>query len=170
MTQRTIETPAFLADIVLVRCRDNGDGCLIWMLECSNGGKDPRLTVDRKKVLVRRLIWSAMHDGRDPGTMMVGVSCGTRGCVEPSHIIARTHAEALRGHVQTLAQRAAVAAGKRAASPTSQELVQQIRESEGSSSAVALSTGLSRSFVAAIRRGAARRDYYATPFTGLGAR
>jgi hypothetical protein len=160
------ELPIITADWLLARVVER-EGCLIWQLEAANNGKDPRGTIDKQRFYVRRAIWSAMHDGRQPRSdRQLGITCGCDLCVEPAHIIARTKSEALTGRVMPMLQRARIAETKRKKSNLRQEAIPGILASPLSGAAEAELHGISKDMVNKIRAGIFRRDYN-SPFAGL---
>jgi hypothetical protein len=146
------------------------DECLIWKGEAANAGRDPRGVIDNQRFYVRRAVWKAMSDGREPPKQLrIGVSCDQACCVEPSHLIGRSQSVAASVGPMPLAQRAKIAAGKRAKSKLGQEQVQEILASELPGRAEAKRHGISKDMVNLIRAGKLRRDY-TNPFLQLGAR
>ncbi|MGE4243685.1 hypothetical protein [Ramlibacter sp.] len=153
--------PEITAQWLLARTRPTEYGCLIWTGYTVNKGRDPRATLNGKNLNVRRAIWSVMHDGRDPGSLFVGVSCATPACVEPSCLVARPRSVAfvVGGYVKTLAHRAKIAETKRAKSKVPQSAIAEIINSDLSGPKEAERRGISKDMINRIRAGQYRIDY-----------
>lgn len=159
--------PEITVDWLLARVVER-DGCLIWTGQADNGGRDPRSSIDGVKFYVRRAIWSAMHDGRQPPKgSHIGVTCNQHCCVDPAHVSGRSASAALKGRAKSIAHRAKIAATKRAQSDLKQEKVAEILLSPLKGEDEAARHGISKSMVNLIRAGKQRRDY-SSPFAMLG--
>lgn len=160
--------PEITADWLMARVIED-EGCLIWRGEAANNGKDPRGVLDNQRFYVRRAVWKAMNGREPPEDWYFAVTCDRPCCVDPAHVFGRTRSKALKGRVMPLAQRANIAAAKRAASDLPQERVIEILTSPLSGAKEAERHGISKDMVNKIRAGQARRDYN-NPFLQLGAR
>lgn len=163
----------FLADKLDQHCEEQGD-CMLW------GGplvqrKFPVLNVERKKLYVKRHAMQLM--GHVLGRKVVTSKCCNQLCVNPEHLVLVTKAKMVEmtvaahgGNLNTPASKAKIAAALRARSPLTQEEVADIRNSNDSIRTIARRHDISQACAYMLRRGLWRRDYNATPFTGLGAR
>lgn len=162
-----------LADKLDQHCEESGD-CMLW------GGplvqrKFPVLNVDRKKLYVKRHAMQLM--GHVLGRKVVTSKCGNQLCVNPEHLVLVTKAKMVEmtvaahgGNLNTPASKAKIAAALRAKSPLTQEEVADIRNSNDSITTIARRYDISEAYAYMLRRGDWRRDYNATPFSGLGNR
>lgn len=159
--------PMITADWLLARVIER-DGCLVWNLQCCNDGKDPRAVVNRRKINVRRAVWAAMHERQPNVTDGVVPCCGTLGCVDPAHMVARSRSQIQTGIPKTFAHKVAIAETWRKKSKLPQEKVKEILQSDLIGKEEAARHGICKSMVNLIRAGKLRRDY-SSPFVGLGA-
>lgn len=151
--------------------RESGD-CLIWTGPVIQGGA-PVVTVDRKKLYVKRHYLQLT--GMVLGKKLATSSCANQLCVNHDHLVALTKTQlakrtAASGAWSTPAIKARVAQGLRARSKLSQESVLAIRTSDEPVKVLAARHDISEAYAYMIRRGDWRRDYSATPFSGLGSR
>jgi len=135
---------------------------------------NPQIMHKKKMVLVRRLILKLQ--GKTVGkTDHASTTCGVCGCVEPTHLILRTHSEhasmmGLSSNRKRLARAAKLAdwARKNTAKLTIQ-IAREIRASDESGPVLAARFGVQRGMISRIRRGQAWREFGGNPFAGLGA-
>lgn len=163
----------FLAEKLEQHCEEQGD-CMVWSGPMVQR-KFPVLNVERKKLYVKRHAMELM--GRRLGKQVVTSSCDNQACVNPDHLVVVTKAKMVEmtvaahgGTLNTPASKAKIAASLRAKSPLSQEEISDIRNSNDSVRTIANRHDISMAYVYMLQRGLWRRDYSATPFTGLGAR
>lgn len=161
MTRRKIR----LSDL-LDRTVEEGD-CLLWT-GYMNRGIIPTVSVDGRPKSVRRLIHE-IKTGPIPAGLQFGVNCGNWRCVRCDHIAARTCSEATKGAVRSPAARMKAALSRRKVSRISDADIAAIRASGERAAVVARRYEISDSYVSAIRKHKARKDF-AHPFAGLGAR
>lgn len=133
------------------------------------------ISVRGRRFSVRRLVLELNGKKLRPGSKVI-TRCDNHRCinlelleqVDMRHIIAEAMAA---GTMHTLAARKKIAEKRRAACGViTQEQAREIRMSDLPSNAEAAKHGITASYVRAIRAGIARKDYAATPFSGLGAR
>lgn len=149
------------------------DGCLVWKRYIfNNKGNDvpkARPTKDSNPVQVRRLVWR-LKTGETPAhTDHIIRTCDTWGCVWC--IAKRSPSDALKGRKLPLQHRAKIAQAQRARglSELTPEKVREIKASPLPLREEAERSGVGRTTVAEIRRGARWREYTDNPFAGLGA-
>lgn len=146
--------------------------CLIWLRSCSNG--HPSARVDRKNVLVRRVLWAAMH-GEIPAGHIVRMTCNTPLCVSPEHIALTTYRRLGKqlgalGVMSGPVRSAAIARAKRKThAKLTDAAVRDIRTSDELGRVLAARHGVSQAHVSKVQKHKAWRDF-SSPFAGLGAR
>lgn len=154
---------------IRAQCVEEGD-CLIWQ---GASAKVPHVTIDRKKVNIRRLVLEEAGIPLVKGAML-GCSCGESKCIDLAHIVQRTRAQhgkyfGKRGAYSGPLKIAKMAATKRARSKLDDEKVAEIRASTESAMALSARYGVAASYVQSIRIGKLWKNY-SSPFAGLGAR
>jgi hypothetical protein len=143
---------------------------LVWKLAAAHG-TDPQARFGGragKIMLVRRVLWEAVHERAFPGRAIARCDCGTHLCVHPDHIIAARKHTVQQGVALPLMHRANIAKAKRARSDLSDAAVAAIRQSVAPLHEDADTHGIDPTYVSLIRRGLARRDY-SNPYAALGA-
>lgn len=164
--RKALDAMLELALVLERRTVEEGD-CRIWQGATSADGR-PRVWTGDASLPLRRVIWEAMH-GTIVGDIRIGAKCGCPRCVEPAHLFISTRSRELRGLKRSPGFGAKVAAGKRANSNITPELVAIIRSSDLNNSALGREIGMNHRIVSKIRNHEIWRDY-STPFAGLGAR
>lgn len=145
---------------------DELTGCLVWQGH-AHLGKYPQMRFDGKPVSARRVIYRFLR-GPIAAARQVGVrdSCHCL-CVDQEHLVARTKAQAGKGHVVNLATKVKIAETRRGQSlKLDSATVQAIRNSDDAGRTLAEQHQVSNSMVSRIRRGAAWREYTG-PWAGL---
>lgn len=144
--------------------------CWIWTKGCDSVGK-PQMRLDGKAQYVRRAM-RAHADGKPVAPRYVVTStCNNPLCVSPEcsiKVSKQTSAKmaGARGAFSHPAKIARMVATKAQKSKYSPELIQIVRESQGSARSIATNAGMSLSHAKAIRTGASRRDN-TNPFAQL---
>jgi hypothetical protein len=144
------------------------DGCLVWQ-KCISGNGVPQGYIGGKVVTVRRFLWNESHEEPCPANMQVRPKCNNPLCVKPSHLRAYPKNEFHKGKAHALPWRNAYAQTARANSRFSDELINEIRDSQEPGRVLAERHGMSETYVSRIRRGKARQDY-TNPYLQLMAR
>ena len=160
----TVHTPESLRE----RCTEDGD-CLIWQGYSTN--KTPMVSHNGQLVSVRRL-FTTLIKGQVRSAGYYTTSCGTNGCVEPSHIVWRSQSQHSRAMAKTangsisvqLTRRAKISATKRR---ISDEALHDIRHSNESGPVLAERYGISRTTVNNYRRASSGRTLATNPWAGL---
>jgi hypothetical protein len=144
--------------------------CWIWTKGCDGRGK-PQMRLDGRPQYARRVM-RAQADGKPIAPRYVVTStCNNLLCVSPHcsiKVSKQTSARmaGARGAFSHPAKIARMVATKASKSKYSAELIQIVRESQGSASSIATNAGMSLSHAKAIRTGASRRDN-TNPFAQL---
>lgn len=145
--------------------RDEITGCMVWQGHASLGAY-PQMRFGDKPVATRRVIFEFLR-GPIKGEKQIGVRAGCHClCVDPEHLVARTKAQAGKGHQVKLATKVKIAQTRRRASRLDTATVQAIRMSPLAGKALAAEHQVSMSIVSRIRRGQAWREYTG-PWAGL---
>lgn len=150
--------------------------CLIWQGATMGGDQFevPAIKDQGKTVPLRTYIFTELLGQTVPDGKVVSFRCRNRLCVEATHIKAMTrhqvtrHAVELTGYNKSAGWLAKCTAAGRKHSGIDPDLIERVRQAEGSNRQVARELNLSRHFVDGIRCG--RTWVQANPFTGLGAR
>ena len=159
-------------ETIAARCIEEGD-CLLWQGAISKPSK-PVMQTGRKLIPVRRYIFTELLGKKVKPGHLVSFTCDNDLCVHEGHIDQMTRSELVkRAADRTMYhlrpdRNTKLAMAARSRSPHSEELVDQVRNAEGSYQQIADRMGLNKAFVGDIRSGRHRKP--ATPFTGLGAR
>lgn len=161
---------AYLRDRIMSRCIEEGD-CLIWQ---GGSAKVPYLTIQSKKVSVRKLMLQLHGVEILTQSKFFGVGCETPMCVALDHIRQRSKAQHAKyfgnlGVYSGPVKIAKMAATKRAKSKLDDEKVAAIRASDKSSMALSAEYGVAASYITSIKAGKLWKSYN-SPFAGLGAR
>lgn len=145
--------------------QDEISGCAVWQAHASLG-KHPMMRMQDRAVPARRVIFEFLR-GPIPAERQVGTRprCHCL-CVEPTHLVARTKAQAGKGHPVKLATRIKIAETQRRRSKLDLATVQEIRAGDRPGTEVAADLQVSVSIVSRIRRGDAWREYTG-PWAGL---
>lgn len=151
------------------RCDEIGE-CWIWTGATGGRSSLPCMHREGKTQYVRRVVYELSHD-RPAGRLVVTPKCTNPACVSPRCLEAIPRKLALqragqRGAYSSPSKLLLSALAQRARSRYSDELIEQIKASEAGHKQVSRETGMSVSYVRAIRRGEARRDLR-NPFAGL---
>ncbi len=160
----------YTLDMIRDKCEITGE-CWHWM--AGKSGKAPALRHEGKILNVRRYIFTELL-GREvtPGRMVTMI-CESLDCVAPDHLVQNTRRQlqqktARRTNYGKNPMRSAkLSAAKRAASPYSDEFVEQVRAMEGSAKAIARQLGLCASTVNEWRKMLVRKPATNNPFAGL---
>lgn len=144
---------------------DEISGCMVWQGHASMG-KHPMMRFEDKAVPARRVVFTFLR-GRIPGGRQIGVrdTCHCL-CMDPEHLVARTKAQAGKGHAVKLSTRVKISTAQRRRSKLDTAAVQAIRMSAEPCTVVAAEHRVSVSIVSRIRRGDAWREYTG-PWAGL---
>jgi hypothetical protein len=159
-------------------CSDEDGGCWLW-----RGGmmRDkypiaqeaaPELHCGQRQFYVRRRMYELSTGRKAPTTPahVITCTCGHDRCVAPHHTAKRSKSQVLReSEAVTLVNRLNAAKNARRRAATSKvpdHAVATIRGSERPLREIAHEWGISISWAAALRSGAARRDY-SSPFASL---
>ena len=144
---------------------DDLSGCMVWQGHASLG-KHPMMRFEGKVRPTRRVVWQFLR-GPLSAHRQIGVrdTCHCL-CMDPEHLVARTKAQAGKGHAVKLSTRVKISAAHRLRSKLDTEAVQAIRMSSDSCTVVAAEHQVSVSIVSRIRRGDAWREYTG-PWAGL---
>lgn len=158
-------------DLIRAQCHEDCD-CLIW-----DGGKGsgvPYMRVPGQSSLIPVRRWIAIHHlGLNVGGLLASNKCENPNCVDPSHIIMRDRsqlgkaaANRTKYHKNPVRnQKLALAA--RARSPHPPELIEKIRDMEGSCKAIARELGINFSVVTELKMGRSYKTYTNNPWAGL---
>jgi len=134
------------------------DGCLCWT-GSMGGGKSPQARIGNQAMGMRRVMWELSHEKKIPTSHQVSPKCGNLRCVHPDHMVCRPRNTCLKGVEITHVHRANIAKGRRNGSKFTDEVIAQVRASNGSLEAVAAEFGMDSSYVWQIRTGIARKDF-----------
>lgn len=160
-------------------------GCWVWKGGLTHAGMPQRNVrtgvrradgkVDRRTTYVRRDVLEEIAAGPMPKRYVAAVLCETPACVAPMCLKAMTKGAqakvaARRGAYRDPVKFLKMTMTKRAKSRFSEALIEHVRASDADGVTLALATGISKSHVNTIRRGAGRRPLLRNPFNGLGAR
>jgi hypothetical protein len=144
---------------------DELSGCMVWQAH-AHLGQFPMMRFDDKATSARRVVWKLL---RGPLTekRQIGVrdTCHCL-CIDPDHLVARSKAQAGKGHAVKLSTRVKISTAHRRKSKLDIEAVQSIRASDAPCTVVADQHQVSVSIVSRIRRGDAWREYTG-PWAGL---
>lgn len=159
-------------------------GCWVWQGATSSSAGMPMMRLsftleaggekERRTEYVRRVVLQSLAAGPMPRRWVSAVLCETKGCVSPGCLLATTKAKqakisAKRGAFKKPERFLKMSRTKRALSPYSDALIATVIASNAIGRMLAEETGISKSHINAIRRGATRRAT-GNPFAGLGAR
>lgn len=151
------------------RCDEIGD-CWIWKGATGGRSELPCMHYNGKTQYVRRVVYEITH-GQAVGKRVVSPACENSLCVSPACAEAMARKTALQragkrgaysGHSKIMASTKT----QRAKSRYSDDLIAMIRTSDAGPLQLSRETGMSLSYVKAIRSGKFRREY-ANPFCGL---
>lgn len=159
-------------ETIAARCIEEGD-CMLWDGAIANPSK-PVLQDGRKVVAVRRYIFTELLGKKVKPRHLVSFTCDNDLCVHEDHIDQMTRSEMLKRAVERTQyhlrpdRTAKLQIAARERSQYGADLVDQVRNEEGSYTQIAERLGLKKSFVADVR---SQRHWKPTnPFVGLGAR
>lgn len=143
---------------------DEISGCMVWQGHASMG-KHPMMRFEDKAVPARRVVWQFLRGPLTKKQIGVRESCHCL-CMDPEHLVARTKAQAGKGHAVKLSTRVKISTAQRRKSKLDTAAVQAIRMSAEPCTVVAAEHQVSVSIVSRIRRGDAWREYTG-PWAGL---
>lgn len=147
-------------------------GCLIWQRSCCNG--HPAARLDGKTVLVRRVLWAALH-GEIPAGRIVRMTCESALCINPEHMELTSYKKLGKqlgalGVMSGPVRSAAIARAKRKThAKLTDAAVRDIRSSSERGRVLAARHGVSQAHISKVQKHKAWRDF-SSPFAGLGAR
>lgn len=141
----------WLRDYLLGNTVQTADGCMRWAGAMDSGQITAR--VDGEKLNVRTELWRLYGKKPLPPGFCVRSVCGDPLCLAREHMAAEAHAATLRNRPRPVHVRAKIAAGKRARSATTVQVVEQIRGATGSEREIGRRFGVHPSMVGRIRRG-----------------
>lgn len=150
--------------------------CLLWQGATTGGDRHetPAIKDQGKTVSLRTYIFTELLGNEVPAGEVVSYTCRHHMCVATKHIKAMSRTELtkraakLTGYSKNAGWLAKCTAAGRKKCDIDPDLIEQVRNAEGSNRKIASEMNLSRHFVDGIRSG--RTWAKATPFTGLGAR
>lgn len=148
----------------MARVDEVGD-CLIWRGYALDG-EHPQWRVQGRLWNARRLVWLLLRGTVEEG-FQIGVSCGSKACVHPDHLVARTRSMATRGKPKSVVHRVHMALANRARAKLTPEVVLAIRASSQPCIEIDRQIGMSRGYASKIRMGEVWR-HHGGHFTGLG--
>ena len=146
--------------------RDDMTECMVWQGH-AHLGKHPQMRWEGKATSARRVAFEFLR-GPIKGVKQIGVreDCHCL-CIDPEHLVARTKAQAGKGHLVKLATKVKIAETRRGQSlKLDSATVHAIRNSDDAGRALAEQHQVSNSMVSRIRRGNAWREYTG-PWAGL---
>lgn len=156
-----------------IRAKSHEDGdCLIW--DGGKGSDVPYMRVPNKRALIPVRRWIAInHLGLKVDGLLASNKCGNPHCVDPAHIKMMTRKQLQQfttsrtKYQQNPARNYKLALAARARSPHSPELIEKIRNMEGTSKGIARELGINFSVVTEIRMGRSYKAYTNNPWAGL---
>ena len=163
----TTPTPAIPTTLAALMARTTADGnCRVWD-GCLDTIGSPKICINYKKLMVRRLVWQLVRGPIAP-KHQISTTCGTPGCIATGHLISRTQSQTLKGRPVSRARRIRTAITHRAKATAKLTAAQvaEIRASSEPGTVLDRRYGLSSGYASHIRRGRAWRDY-TSPFAGL---
>ena len=158
-----------------IRAKSHEDGdCLIW--DGANGaskvGGVPYININRKLTPVRRWIAENILKVQIEG-LIASTKCGNPLCVDPAHVAMKTRkmlvtdaAKRTQYH-KNPARNYKLALAARARSPHSPELIEKIRNMEGTHRGIANELGINFDVVNRIKNGTGYKEYKNNPWAGL---
>lgn len=159
-----------LIEQIRKRVVEEGD-CWNWTGALQACGSVPTMQYQGKVGAVRRFI--LLEQGVNLSKRLATYTCGNPFCVNPEHVAPATRRAVQRrttaevGYQSTLLYRKKLSDSARTRAKLTTELAGQVRDAEGSQSAIAARFGISQSVVSSIKRGKTWRNYNG-PFAGLG--
>lgn len=159
----------------LIRAKSHEDcDCLIWDGAMSTSGKSklPFINVNRKPTPVRRWIAENVLGLKTEG-LLASNKCGNSLCVDPDHVQMMTRAQLQKFTTkktkfqQNPTRNYKLAMAARARSPHSTELIEKIREMEGTCKGIARDLGVNFHVVYRVKSGAYYKSYTNNPWAGL---
>lgn len=147
---------------ILDNTREDGD-CAIWQGKAMKRGH-PSMRHDGKTQLVRRVLWASIHGPIRTG-YLVRMTCSTPQCVHPEHMKLVTRKSLAKelgalGLMGGPLRSAAVARARRLShGKLTDAQVCEIRSSNEAGLHIAIRMSVTQSYISAIRRHKARRDY-----------
>ena len=161
----SLKTETFTLSDLEGRVREDGD-CLVWTGSASDGRR-PMIWIDGRSLGARRLVYTLVHGPIKQGRR-IGVKCDNELCLNPEHLVAKFRSQETKGKPRDAAFKAKVAAGKRANSALTPDLINLVRTSPLNNCALGREIGLNHQTIAKIRRHEIWKNY-SSPFAGLGA-
>lgn len=158
-----------LVEQINARCIEVGD-CWEWQGALQACGSTPTVKVKGKVISVRRLLLK--HLGVNVHGKVCTYKCGNALCVNPDHLEAIGRKKLSRrlvkqtNYTASIVRRARLADRARHRGKLTLELVQEIKQAEGTQRAIAARFGVSQTTVSCIKRSKTWKDY-ANPFAQL---
>ena len=164
----------YLLHKIRARCVEDGD-CSIWPGAMSASGSGPVVTLRRKNIPVRKVVWEAAHGRPFPSDRVASVRCKNKACLDEKHIVAWTRTEVAKvwnPDRNRTTQGAKLSARRRqdGRNTLNAESVAVIRSTGECRHVLAERYGVAVTSIDRIRRGGGGWRDYSNPFAGLGAR
>jgi hypothetical protein len=155
-------------DSIKALCVMDGE-CWTWTRAKSKEGQ-PKTRHEGQVWSVRRLVYKLNSRAVRGGYTPVPVKCGNPACVNPYHLaereVSKYIAEQNKARPETVTKRAKIAERRRAESPLTWELVNEIRVSDKPSSQWASELGVHHKTIRRVVNYETWKDY-STPWAGL---
>ncbi len=141
-----------------------------WHWKGGKSGKTPAIRNGKQTVNTRWYIFTQLLERQLLPGRMVSINCDNIDCVNPDHLTQHTRKQLQQAiarrtrYGESAVRSARISKAKRALSPYSDELVEQVRAMEGSAKAIARELGLCASTVNQWRK---QRDPINNPWAGL---
>lgn len=155
---------------IMARCEEDGD-CLLWQGSCNKWSDQPTISFRSTCRYVRALMFEAHHGKAVPSGMVLAPRCRRPRCVSPCCVRpidprALRRMDVRRGAFSSPAANAArvLAARKRVRIP--EDVVQRVRDFDGTAAQAARAACISESHARNIRSGRARAPL-GNPWKGL---
>jgi hypothetical protein len=158
-------------DLIRAKSHEDGD-CLIW-----DGGKGAGVPYIRQpglKNLVPVRRWIAINVlGLKTDKLMASTLCGNPSCVDPNHVVMKSRSRlvadsaARTQYHKNPVRNLKLALAARARSPHSPELIERIRNMEGTHKGIARELGINFDIVNRIKNGTGYKEYKNNPWAGL---
>lgn len=159
-----------LLDQIRKHIVEEGD-CWNWTGAMQTSRSVPTMHYQGKVGAVRRFI--LLERGVDLSKRLASYTCGNPFCVNPAHVAPSTRRAVQKrtsnelNYQSSLLHRKKISDSARTRAKLTPELASQVRDAEGSQSAIAARFGVSQAVVSSIKRGRTWRNY-SSPFAGLG--
>ncbi len=173
MKVRRADNAPVTMEFIRAKSHEDGD-CLIWdgAKGTSNVGGVPYISVNRKLIPVRRWIAQNILQAKIDG-LIASTKCGNPLCIDPAHIAMKTRKELTTDAAKRTqyhknpARNYKLALAARARSPHSPELIERIRNMEGTHKGIARELGINFTAVNRIKNGTGYKEYKNNPWAGL---